>query len=245
MKKKACILLFLLLVLAACRSNGSAAKPAQGPSRFYTDFGKGVAALERNDFEAAIRSLSLAIAEQPGSAKAQNLRGIALLMSGKTREAKADFEKVIELDPTYGPAYQNLGCVLVKEMKLAEAEAVLRRALERFPASAAVCFTLGSVLVSQNRTDEALPLMRQGLQLAPDFFLTEKRFAAESDLMSSERPELFFAYARLFAASGNVEKTVENLRLAKKAGFRDWQRIRALGDFDPVRADPALEEFLK
>ncbi len=245
MKKREFFLVLSLLLVATCRSGKAPVGPKQDSGRFYVDFGKGVAALERNDFEAAIRSLSLAIAEQPGSAKAQNLRGIAYLMSGKSREARADFEKVIGLDPAYGPAYQNLGCALVKEMKLAEAEAVLRQALDRFPASASSYFTLGSVLVSQNRSDEALAMMRKGLELDPAYFSTAKKYAAGSTLLGADQPELLFSYARLFAATGDAGQTVEYLRQAKKAGFKDWQRIKALSDFDPVRADPALDEFLK
>jgi Flp pilus assembly protein TadD len=246
MMKKTCVLLLSLLVLAACRSGGPVlGKPERDSSRFYINLGKGVAALERNEYATAVQFLRLAVAERPGSAKALNLRGIAYLMSGKVHEARVDFEKVITLDPAYGPAYQNLGCTLVKEMKLDEAEAILRRALDRFPASASAYFTLGSILISLNRADEALAVMRRGLELDPAFFSTEKKFMAESDLLGTDRPELLFSYARLFAAAGDVGKAVENLRLAKKAGFKDWQRIRTLSDFDPVRADPALEEFLK
>ena len=245
MIKKVYVLMLSFFVLAACRSGGSIAGPGQDSSRFYVDFGKGVDALERNDYATAIHFFKLAVAEKPDSAKALNLRGVAYLMSGKIHEARADFEKVIGLDPAYGPAYQNLGCTLVKEMKLAEAEAVLRQALDRFPASASAYFTLGSILIFQNRTDEAMAMMRKGLELDPAYFSTEKKYAAESELLGADRPELFFSYARLFAAAGNAEKTVEYLRRAKKAGFTDWRRIRTLSDFDPVRDDPAVKEFLK
>ena len=245
MKKKALALLLPLLALAACRSGGTAVKPKQDSNRFYIDFGRGVAALERSDYGAAIHSLSLALAEQPGSARTLNLRGVAYLMSGRINEAKADFESAIALDPAYGTAYQNLGGVLAKEMRLDEAEAVLRRALERSPASASAHFSLGSVLIFQGRSEEAMAVMRRGLELDPDYFAAEQRFTTGPGLQDANRPELFFSYARLFAASGDVGKTAEYLRLAKKAGFKDWQRIRTLGDFDPVRADPALEEFIR
>lgn len=245
MIKKMLVLLLLLLVLASCRSAGTAAGPERSPSRFYVDFGRGVAALERNDFASAIQSLNLAVAAQPGSARALNLRGLAFLMSGKTREARADFERVIVLDPGFAPAYQNLGCALEKEKKPAEAETVLRRGLERFPASAEIHFTLGSVLVSLGRTDEALAVMRRGLELEPDFFAKERQFSTGAGPQDGNGPELFFSYARLFAAMGDAAKTAEYLRWAKKAGFREWQRIAVLADFDPVRADPALQEFLK
>lgn len=243
MTKKIAYLTLSMLILAAC--SGSAAKPKSDPNRFFADFGRGVDSLDRKDYATAIHSLSLAIAEQPRSTKALNLRGVAYLMSGKVNEAKADFAMAIQVDPAYGSAYQNLGCALVKERKLVEAEAVLRQALQRSPASASACFTLGSVLVLLGRGEEALAAMRRGLELDPDYLGKEQKFATGSGLQEENSPELFFSYARLFAATGDVGRTVEFLQRAKKAGFRAWERIATLSDFDAVRDDPALKEFLK
>ncbi len=245
MMKKYCILVFLLLLLAACRSGGPVAGPDQGASRYYVNLGKGVDALQRNDYPVAIHFLKLAVAEKPDSAKALNLRGVAYLMDGKIREARADFEKVIRLDPAYEHAYQNLGCCLVGEKKLDEAETALRRALDRFPVSASMYLTLGSVIVLQGRVDEAMAVLRKGMDLDPDYFTREKQFATGPGLQDSNSPELFFSYARLFAATGNAAKTAEFLGKAKAAGFSDWQRLATMSDFDPVRADPLLKEFMK
>ncbi len=241
--KKSCILLLFLIIVAGCRTGERVAKPEQKPNLFYVMLGKGVDAMQRSDYSTAIHFLKLAIRERPGSTKALNLRGVAWFMKGKTQEAKADFEKVIQLDPGYETAYQNLGCSLLNEMKLAEAERVLRQALYRFPAGASAYFTLGTVLVLQNKGDEAMAMLRKGLDLDPEYFSREKKFSTGLNPHEKNNPELFFSYARLFAANGNIEKTVDYLRLAKKAGFSDWRRIKTMNDFDPVRADPALKEF--
>jgi predicted Zn-dependent protease len=133
----------------------------------------------------------------------------------------------------------------MNEKKLAEAEAVLRQGAERFPATAAMHFDLGSVLVLQGRIDEAMAALRRGVELDPEYLTRERQFATGPGLKEDGDPELSFSYARLFAAAGNAAKTAEFLQRAKKAGFKDWQRIAALNDFDPVRDDPALKEFLK
>jgi protein O-GlcNAc transferase len=243
--KKSCILVFLLLLLAACRSSGPASRPEQETSRYYVNLGKGVDALQRNDYQEAIHFLKLAIAEKSDSVRALNLRGVAYLMDDKIREARADFEKVIRLDPAFDRAYQNLGCCLAGEKKLAEAETTLRLALDRFPASASMYFTLGSVIVLQGRVDEAMAVLRKGMDLDPDYFTREKQFATGLGLQDTGSPELFLSYARLFAASGNAAKAAEYLGKARAAGFGDWQRLATMSDFDPVRADPLLKEFMK
>ena len=241
--KKPIIVLFALFLQVACRSGGTIPAPPVNPGLYFIHLGRGIAALQEKDFPAALHFLKLAVAERPDSPRALNLRGIALLMRGRAGEAKVDFERVIALDPGYESAYQNLGCCLVRKKEPAEAEIVLRRALERFPRSASLHFTLGSVLVLREKAEEALEVMRRGMDLDPAYFSREKRFETESDLQGGG-PALFFSYARLFAARGDVGKTVEYLRQARKAGFSDWQRILELADFDPVRDDPALKEFL-
>jgi tetratricopeptide (TPR) repeat protein len=234
----------LLSIVAGCRTGERVVKPEPKPGQFFIMLGKGVDALQRSDYPAAIHFLKLAVAERPASTKALNLRGVAWFMKGKTREAEADFAKVIQLDPGYETAYQNLGCALLHDMKLAEAERILRQALYRFPAGASAYFTLGTVLILQSRGDEAMAMLRKGLELDPDYFSRENQFSTELNPQDKGNPELLFSYARLFAAKGNIEKTVDYLRQAKKAGFRDWRRIGTMADFDPVRVDPALKEFI-
>jgi tetratricopeptide (TPR) repeat protein len=48
-------------------------------------------------------------------------RGVVLNMLGRTEEARADFNKAIELDPNLGDAYVNLGAMLIKQGRHEEA----------------------------------------------------------------------------------------------------------------------------
>ena len=51
--------------------------------------------------------------------------------------------------------------------------------------------------------------------------------------------------ARLFAASGNAESAIENLKLAITHGFTDVEAINKEHDFDPIRKDESFIEFMK
>jgi hypothetical protein len=51
--------------------------------------------------------------------------------------------------------------------------------------------------------------------------------------------------ARLFALNGNVEITIENLKLAIANGFTDLDEIKRDKDFDTIRNDERFIEFLK
>ncbi len=56
--------------------------------------------------------------------------------------------------------------------------------------------------------------------------------------------ETFFVYAKFYVSMGNIEKTLEYLEKAKEAGFDDWQRIEEENEFETVRKDPRIREFL-
>jgi len=79
-----------------------------------------------------------------------NAYGIALSESGKLREAAAQFQRAIALDPNNAPAYQNLGIVALRANDIAAAEAHLTRALQLNPRLPLALNTLGVVYIRKN-----------------------------------------------------------------------------------------------
>lgn len=63
------------------------------------------------DWDAAIETYTLAIAQYPANAPAYVMRGLILREQGDTGEAARDFDRAIEIDPNYGPAYYGRGWV--------------------------------------------------------------------------------------------------------------------------------------
>jgi cell division protein FtsB len=57
--------------------------------------------------------------------------------------------------------------------------------------------------------------------------------------------ELLFTYAKLYASVGNVEKTIEYLTKAEKAGFKDWHQIDTEREFEGIRKDQRIQDFIK
>ena len=57
--------------------------------------------------------------------------------------------------------------------------------------------------------------------------------------------ETYFIYAKAYAFAGNVDKTVEYLDKAREAGFVDWPRILREKEFEKVRDDTRVKNFLK
>jgi Flp pilus assembly protein TadD len=91
------------------------------------------AALDKNDFAAAIPPLQKFIAEQPDVAYAHFQLAYAYTNLQRTSEARPEYERAIAIDPKFYEAYLNLGTLLL-ESAPKDAVPSLRKATELQPA---------------------------------------------------------------------------------------------------------------
>ena len=100
------------------------------------------AALDKNDYEAAIPPLQKFIAEKPDVAFAHFQLAYAYTALKRPDDARQEYERSIALDPKMAEAQLNLG-VLLLERQPAAAVAVLRRAVELLPSESRPRYLLG------------------------------------------------------------------------------------------------------
>ena len=100
------------------------------------------AALDKNDYEAAIPPLQKFIAEKPDVAFAHFQLAYAYTALKRPDDARQEYERSIALDPKIPEAQLNLG-VLLLERQPAAAVAVLRRAVELLPSESRPRYLLG------------------------------------------------------------------------------------------------------
>jgi superkiller protein 3 len=101
--------------------------------------------LDKNDFEAAIVPLQKFLAEKPDVAFAHFQLAYAFTALKRTDEARAEYQKAVELDPKMAEAYLNLG-ILLLDKDPAAAAAPLRKATELLPAQSRPRVLLGLAL---------------------------------------------------------------------------------------------------
>lgn len=89
------------------------------------------------------------------------------LRQGRPDEARAAFERAIELDPQATAAWVNLADLLRAERRDDEGEHVLRRGLEANPRAAELHHALGLLLVRRGDGDAALAELRAAAELDP------------------------------------------------------------------------------
>jgi superkiller protein 3 len=117
-------------------------KPSYGEaytalSRVYSSSGQPAKATE---------ILAKASAENKGDPKVQYGVAVDLLNSGKTDEAIAAFNKLLEIDPNHADAYFHLGTLAVQQNKVDEAVTHLEKYLSMNPTNAQYVATAQGLL---------------------------------------------------------------------------------------------------
>jgi tetratricopeptide (TPR) repeat protein len=101
--------------------------------------------IDSNHFEAAIAPLQKFLAEQPNVAFAHFQLAYAYTALKRTDEAKAEYQRALEIDPKMSEAALNLGILLLPSDP-AGAAAALRKAVELLPSQSRPRYLLGVAL---------------------------------------------------------------------------------------------------
>ncbi|MGQ9619306.1 MAG: tetratricopeptide repeat protein [Candidatus Aminicenantia bacterium] len=241
-KKLFFVLLIFLILFSCARVRVSEEMKAKDFEAFMSN---GIQKLTEKDYDSAIVSFKKAVSLRPNSEKAHNFLGIAYFMKKSYKNAEDEFSKSISINSKYPPPYSNLGNVYLKLNKLDKAEKYYKKAIDLAPESPSSYYSLGNLLLSLGRFEEGMAYLLKGFQIDPDFMDRDTTLKTELSQLSSKGGELYFTYAKLFASAGNIERTIEYLERAKKAGFKDWERILKEKEFEKVRENPEIKKFLQ
>jgi Flp pilus assembly protein TadD len=127
------------------------------------------AAIDKNDFAAAIPPLQKFIAEKPDVAYAHFQLAYAYTNLKRLAEARQEYERAIALDPKMFEAYLNLGTILL-ESSPKDAVAPLRKAVELQPAQNQTRFLLAVALDRSGDDAAAAEQFQSVLSLDPNDF---------------------------------------------------------------------------
>jgi tetratricopeptide (TPR) repeat protein len=234
----------LLLFSVACGLHKEAPSAAMSAKSLEYYLSEASYFLKKGEAEKAISQLNEALAQNPKSSKVHNLFGIAYFQKKDYELAKSEYQKALEIDPSYAQAYNNLGCTHFMMQELDQAAEMFRKALSLSPNLVSALFSLGTLLASQGDIEGSTLYFSKGIALDPEFLDRETALIANLSFESFKNPEIFFTFAKIFAAAGNVEKTVFYLEKAKLAGFQDWGRIEREKEFENVKNDERIKNFL-
>lgn len=141
-------------------------------------------AMDQQDYQTAAKAYQDYIAKKPDDAMAHFQLGYAYTALQKTDDAKAQYEKAIELDPKMDAAYLNLGLTLLDSDPGAAVEP-LAKAAELKPDQARPKFLLGWAYERTSRLPQAIEQYQAAEKLDAKNF--DIHFALARTLLSSNR----------------------------------------------------------
>jgi Flp pilus assembly protein TadD len=130
------------------KSAPARAQKVQNPLNDLLD--EAQAALDKNNFDAAIAPLQKFLAEKPDVAFAHFQLAYAFTGLNRAEDARAEYERCVALDPKMAEAQLNLG-ILLLEKDPAASVAPLRKAVELLPSQSRPRFLLG---IAQERSGD-------------------------------------------------------------------------------------------
>ncbi len=132
------------------------------------------AALDKNNFEAAIMPLQKFIAEKPDVAYAHFQLAYAYTGLNRAAEAREEYQRCIDLDPKMSEAQLNLG-ILLLETDPAGAATPLRKAVELLPSQSRPRYLLGVALERSKDLTGAAEAFESAARLDPADMETQIR----------------------------------------------------------------------
>lgn len=247
MRRYAFFVLFVsTLGLAACVTHQ--ALPARlataGPEVFDLHLREGLALLTQKEYGKAAAEFQAAESLNPNSVRVHNYLGLCHFQQKDYDPALREFQKAAELDPAFAAAYNNMGGVYSLRLEFDKAEAMYKKTLSLSPDMISANYSLGMLLSNLGRRDEGSVYLSRGIALDPDYLEKHQEFLSTYTSTSFDMTEAYYAFAKAFALTGDVDKTAAYLGKAQKAGFLDWRRIRKDKEFEKVRDDPKIKKFL-
>jgi tetratricopeptide (TPR) repeat protein len=186
-----------------------------------------------------------ALAKQPNSASLLNKIGITNLMMQRNRQAKKWFDQSIKADRKYADAYNNRAVALYEEQKYGAAIKDYRRAIALDDSSASFYSNLGAAFFAKKEFEPAVLAYERAVQIDPDVFERTSRGGVQAQLPSpGDRARYDFTVAKLYAKMGYADRSLEYLKKALEAGYKDFNSVYKDAEFAELRKDKRFTELM-
>lgn len=129
----------------------------------------GVRSISEGRISLGLSSLRQAVEIEPRNPLYHNAVGAVMLNIGRYADAQVEFQKAVELDPTYADAFHNLGSAYAEQAKWEDAIGAYRRALAQtiYTRPETTYNNLGYAYWALDRRKDAEDAFRSALQLEP------------------------------------------------------------------------------
>jgi tetratricopeptide (TPR) repeat protein len=186
-----------------------------------------------------------ALGKKANDALLLNKIGITELMMQRYKEARKAFERAIKSNHEFADAYNNLGVVLYEDKKYGAAVKQYEKAITKDPNSASFFSNLGAAYFSKRDFEPAVVAYQHALELDPEVFERTSRAGVQAQLPSPEdRARYNYTVAKLYAKMGLSDQSLEYLKKAIEAGYKDLKNVYKDVEFAELRKNPRFTELM-
>jgi tetratricopeptide (TPR) repeat protein len=186
-----------------------------------------------------------ALAKKVNNSRLLNKIGITELLIQRYKEARKSFERSIHYDHAYADAYNNLGVVYYEAKKYGAAVKQYEKAIGKDNTSASFFSNLGAAYFSKRDFERAVTAYQHAMELDPSVFERTSRAGVQAQLPSPEdRARYNYTVAKLYAKMGLSEQSLEYLRRAMEAGYKDLKNVYKDAEFAELRKSPRFTELM-
>ncbi|MEP6996254.1 MAG: XrtA/PEP-CTERM system TPR-repeat protein PrsT [Betaproteobacteria bacterium] len=137
-------------------------------SQYQADLALIAAHLRRGEFDQALAAVATLEKKQPNNPMTYNVKGAAYAGMRDSKNARASFEKALEVQPGYFAAARNLALLDIQEQKTDDARKRYEAMLAKEPKNEQVLLGLAEVLVmSGHSPDEVKATIERAINAAP------------------------------------------------------------------------------
>jgi tetratricopeptide (TPR) repeat protein len=186
-----------------------------------------------------------ALNKKTNDARLWNKIGITELMMQRYKDARKSFERAIRADRQYPDAYNNLGVIFYEGRKYGAAVKTYQKAIALDSNSASFFNNLGAAYFSKREFEAAVVAYQHALEIDPEVFERTSRGGVQAQLPSPEdRARYDYTVAKLYAKMGFSEQSLEYLRKAMEAGYKDLKNVYKDVEFAQLRKNPRFTELM-
>jgi tetratricopeptide (TPR) repeat protein len=178
-------------------------------------------------------------------ARLLNKVGITELLMQRYKGARKSFELAIRSDRKYADAYNNLGVIFYESKKYGAAVKQYEKAIAIDGESASFFSNLGAAYFSKRAFEPAVAAYQHAMQLDPEVFERTSRGGVQAQLPSpDDRARYDYTVAKLYAKMGFSDQSLEYLRKAIEAGYKDLKNVYKDTEFAEVRKSPRFTQLM-
>ena len=196
------------------------AELANVPERALAHYNTAAEQAKKNDHNAAIEELKLAIKEYPSFMLAFNELGVQYLKLNKPQDADDAFQAALKIEPDAFAVLVNRGIANVMMERYGEAVPILRKALKKNDQSAVAHYFLGQALANLGLFDDAEKELLASLTLGKDEMKEAHRLLAiiyTSRGAKKQAADELETYLKLAPNTPDADKLREKIRQLREA----------------------------